>query len=75
MTRKTDIIPKLPLSRILKEAGAKHVSDESMAQFSQTLKEYGKEIAKKAVVYAEHAERRTVLKEDVAFAIKQGEQK
>lgn len=75
MTRKTDIIPKLPLSRILKEAGAKRVSDESMAQFSQTLKEYGKEIAKKAVVYAEHAERRTVLKEDVEFAIKQGEQK
>ena len=75
MTRKTDIIPKLPLARILRIEGATRVSEKSMTQFALALKAYGQEIAHKAVTYSKHAERRTVLKEDIDFAIKQGERK
>ena len=72
MARKTTIIPKAPLARLLQKSGAKRVSDDSLAALSETLTDIGTEIAEQAVKIARHSGRKTVLEGDIFLAAKQG---
>ena len=70
-TRRTAIIPKAPLGRILNKMGAKRVSDESLSIFSEVLAEIGADIAEQASKIAKHAGRKTIHEEDIKLAAKQ----
>ena len=71
MPRKTSIIPKAPLARILTNVGAKRVSAEAADVFSEILTDIVEDIAKKAVQIAKHTGRKTVHEGDVKLAAKQ----
>ncbi len=68
MQRKTTIIPKAPLARILLNANAKRVSDPALDRFSAVLEEISIEIGKVAVEMANHAGRKTIHEEDIKIA-------
>lgn len=57
--------PKAPIKRILKKAGAKRVSDESVEALRSSLESKAKEVTKEAVESAESDRRKTVQKEDI----------
>ena len=59
-----------PLERILKENGAKRVSKDALVVFAEHIENKAKEIAEKAIRFSRHADRRTVLGDDVKLAIK-----
>ncbi|MFH1439248.1 MAG: histone [Candidatus Woesearchaeota archaeon] len=71
MVRKTIIIPKAPLGRILTKLGAKRISDESLDIFSEILSDIGAEIAEQAAKIAKHSGRKTILENDIKLAAKQ----
>ena len=56
--------------RILKNAGATRVSDESADELRRIVEEIAGSIAKSAVDMASHANRKTVKGEDVKLASK-----
>jgi histone H3/H4 len=59
------MIPKAPIRRILKSAGAKRVSAESVESLSRLIEDRGIEIAAKALKFMEHGKRKTLKKEDL----------
>lgn len=70
MSRKTTIIPKAAVSRILVKMGAKRVSDSAAKALSEVVKEISLEIASKAVQIAHHSGRKTVMEDDIKIAVK-----
>ena len=62
-------IPKAPVNRIIKEAGAERVSDAAVVALVAYLEEDAAAVAKKAIEYAKIAKRQTVKAEDIALAI------
>ena len=70
MQRKTSIISKAPVTRVLIKAGAKRVSDSAAKALSEVIKEKSLEIATRAVELANHAGRKTILEEDIKLASK-----
>ena len=64
------ILPKAATIRIIEKAGALRVADAAGDVLIEVLEEYGKKIAQKAIIYAEHAKRRTVKASDVKLAAK-----
>ncbi|MBT4541180.1 histone family protein [Candidatus Woesearchaeota archaeon] len=71
MGRKTTTIPKAPLGRILSKVGAKRISDEALATFSEILTEIGQDISEQAVKISKHSGRKTVMDSDIKLAAKQ----
>jgi histone H3/H4 len=69
--RKTSIIPKAPAARILMNAGAKRVSADAAAVFSEVIYDTAFKIAEQAARVAKHSGRKTILEEDVKLAAKQ----
>ena len=61
-------LPRLPFERILKNAGAKRVSQDALEEFANVMEEKLYKIAKEAAVLAKHAGRKTVIAEDVRIA-------
>ncbi len=61
-------VTKQSARKILKESGAKRVSDSAARELADILNKYAYLIAKKAVRLALHARRETVKKEDVELA-------
>ena len=68
MGRKTTTIPKASVGRILAKAGAKRISDDGAAAFSEALTELGLKISKRANEIAKHAGRKTIHEEDIKLA-------
>ena len=68
--RKTSMIPKAPVGRILMRSGAKRVSADAMDAFSDVLQDISVEIAEKAARIAKHSGRKTVQEEDIKLAAK-----
>jgi len=70
MGRKTSIIPKAPVGRILVNAGAKRVSASAVNAFTEILTERAEQIASKAAQIAKHSGRKTVQEGDIKLAAK-----
>jgi len=68
--RRTSIIPKAPVARILLEAGAKRVSADAVDAFAEVITELTEKIALSASKVAQHAGRKTVQEEDIKLAAK-----
>ena len=63
-------LPIAPIDRLIRRAGAQKVSREASKVLVEHLEERATEIARKAVVLARHAGRKTVKVEDIKLAIK-----
>ena len=62
-------IPKAPVTKIIKNAGAERVSEDATNELVKLLEAEGAKIAKKAVALAKHAGRKTVKTEDIRQAV------
>jgi DNA-binding protein len=70
----------MPLSissfyKILKKAGASRVSDEAAIELRDAVQEIANEKAREAATLCRHANRRTVMKQDIEFVFKKPEKK
>ncbi len=63
-------IPKAPIARIIKEAGAERVSDDAKEELAAYLEEVARNVAKEANAVAKIAKRKTVKADDIKLAIK-----
>jgi histone H3/H4 len=68
--RRTNIIPKAPVARILMKSGAKRVSSDAATIFAEVLEEIAEDIATQAVKISIHSGRKTVHEGDVKLAAK-----
>ena len=64
------MLPLLPFERIAKKAGAKRISNQALEELRDIIDEIGTEIAEKTVKISRHANKRTVMAEDVRFVLK-----
>lgn len=63
-------IPKAPITRIMKEAGADRISDDAKDAIIDYLEGLTKDITSEATKIADLAKRKTIKKEDIELAIK-----
>jgi len=66
--KRSGIIPKAPLARILLSAGAKRVSAESLDAFADVINNIAEEISEQAVKIAKHSGRKTVQEGDIKLS-------
>ncbi len=71
MARKSSIIPKAPVARILFNVGAKRVSADAVDAFVDILADIAEEISSQAVKIAKHSGRKTVQQGDIKLAARQ----
>ena len=64
-------LPKITMEKLLKKAGAKRVSENAKAELEKILKRKTDAVSKKAILFADHAGRKTVKREDVLLAIEE----
>ena len=64
------MLPLLPFERIAKKSGAKRISKQALEELRDIMDEIGTDIAEKAVKISRHANKRTVMAEDVRFVLK-----
>ncbi len=64
-------LPISPVERIIRKAGAERVSGEASERLAEILEERGKQVAMSAIRYAEHADRKTVKREDIRMALEE----
>lgn len=63
-------IPKAPIARIIKEAGAERVSEDAKAELAAYVEEVARNVAKEATQVAKIAKRKTIKADDIKLAIK-----
>ncbi|MCX8200017.1 MAG: NFYB/HAP3 family transcription factor subunit [Candidatus Micrarchaeota archaeon] len=61
-------IPRAPIERLVKRAGAERVSDGAVDAMIDALEEEAIKIATKAIKLARHAGRKTVVEDDIKLA-------
>ena len=60
-------LPLAPFEKLLKESGAKRVSESATKAFVQAIEEIGSDIGKEASDLAKHAGRKTLLEADIVL--------
>lgn len=65
-------LPLAPVERIIRNQGAKRVSQKAVEEFTEVLEEIAADIAAEANALAKHADRKTVKGEDVRLAKRKG---
>ncbi|MEM0437827.1 MAG: histone family protein [Candidatus Micrarchaeia archaeon] len=61
-------LPRAPIERLIKRAGAERVSDGAVEALADVLEEYAIKIATQAIKLGRHAGRKTVTEEDIKLA-------
>jgi len=61
-------LPLAPLKRILKHAGGERVSEGAVEQLRDEVEDRAHAMAERARDYAQHADRKTVQREDIEAA-------
>ena len=69
--RKTHMIPRAPVARLLMKAGAQRVSHEAVQAFAEVIQTIAEDIGSKAARIARHSGRKTVQDKDIRLAAKQ----
>jgi DNA-binding protein len=59
------VLPTFAMEKLLKKAGAKRVSEPAKEALQKTLEKKLEQATKKATLFAKHAGRKTIKKEDV----------
>jgi histone H3/H4 len=62
-------IPKAPVTKIIRNAGAERVSEDATEEMVKLMEAEGEKVAKKAVSLAKHAGRKTVNAADIRAAV------
>ena len=62
-------LPRAPVARIMKNAGAERVSSDATVYFADVIEEYGATIASRAKDLAHHAGRKTIKASDIKLAM------
>ena len=70
-TKRTTLVPKAPVARILMNAGAKRVSANAVDVFAEIIEDIGKKISQRAAKIAQHSGRKTVQDGDVKLSAKE----
>lgn len=63
-------IPKAPIGRIMKDAGAERISEDAKDELVKYIEEVAFNVTAEANNVAKIAKRKTIKKEDIALAIK-----
>ena len=69
-TRKTHMIPRAPVARLLMRAGAKRVSADAVDAFAEVIQNLAEEISRQAARIAKHSGRKTIKEGDIKLAAK-----
>jgi histone H3/H4 len=62
------ILPKAPVEKIIREAGARRVSEGAAIELAEILEKIGTDISIRAMKLARHAGRKTVTASDIKLA-------
>lgn len=65
-------LPLAPVERIIRNQGAKRVSQKAVEEFAEVLEDIAADIAAEANALAKHANRKTVKGDDVRLAKRKG---
>ena len=63
-------LPLAAMEKLLKVGGCERVGEDAKDALKEVLEQKAAEIAKKAMVYAQHAGRKTIKAEDIRLALK-----
>ena len=62
------ILPKAPIEKLIREAGADRVSQGAAVELAEVLEKAGLDISARAIKFAKHAGRKTVTAADIKLA-------
>jgi len=62
------VLPLAPIDRLVRKAGAGRVSAEAAEALRDILQDMGVSLGKAAVEFARHANRKTVVEDDIKLA-------
>lgn len=62
------ILPKAPVEKIIREAGARRVSEGAAVELAEMLEKIGNDVSVRALKLARHAGRKTVTASDIKLA-------